>query len=774
MRDSAGSTPGRAEPADSQALSDEIIASALRRIQGRLRATTCTAYLLTAGSRVLAPAMTVDTPLSFGVAPRIPVDDLSWPTATAHRTGQAVVYDENRMRNVIRRSPAALLHMPWPMVVAAAPVRTARHRFGAVTLRWAPPREVTSEELRFLQTVADESAAGLAELAEQGMPVEAPVIPLFVPVPPDAACSAALMAPAQAAATWPAARSPLLFQLQRLATELTTAVRPADVLAVTQEWTVRPFHGEAVALCLTEGGRLHVVGAAGLSRGAVHRIEGTPLSQRAPETDAINDVDVRIFPSVADLRLSYPGVDVDLEREARAYFPLISNGRAVGCCVLEFAESGAPLRAEEIAALMMMLEQVGQSLERARAYENEHALTQTLQRSLLPRSLPHLPEAVVATRYHTATEGADVGGDWYDVVALPDGGMGVVVGEVEGKSLEAVGVMGQLRSGVRAYATEGHAPATVLERSSRLLTELNSDLTSTCCCMWLDLTTGVAGIATAGHPGPLISDAQGRITRPALPCGPRLGAGGQHGYRQSEVQLAAGTVAALFTGGLLEGRPEGRHQGTEVAAERLAHLLAGNRGEDLEVLADRIAGQGRPHGVTFGDAALVLVRYEGIPQRERARLARTSVSRHDLQGVSQVRRFLRDVLHRWDLLPLSDDLELLVCEVVTNALIHAHSEVDLRLREYPDRLRVEVRDSDPYPPVPTTLLEEEAGNQEAESGRGLLIVDALASTWGSSPAGRGKTTWFEIGISAGLRDRRRPGAHTEAAGLAHSGAPGRR
>jgi anti-sigma regulatory factor (Ser/Thr protein kinase) len=760
--------PLRAETADPRALRDEIIASGLRRVQGTLGATTCTAYLLTAGSRVLAPAVTVDTPLSFGVAPRIPVDDLAWPTAQAHRTGQAVVRD---MRNVIRRSPEALVHMPWPMIVAAAPIRTPRHRYGAVTLRWAPPREITGEELRFLQAAADESAHGLEELTERGMPVQAPVIPLFVPVPTGPEDTGR-----SAAGTRSAERSALLFQLQRLATELTAAVHTADVLAVTQDWMVRPFHGQAVALCLAEAGQLHVIGAAGLSRGAVHRIEGTPLSRRSPETDAINDVEIKIFPSVADLRLNYPGVDVDLEREARACFPLISKGRAVGCCVLEFVEPGDPLRAEEIAILMIMLEQVGQSLERARAYENEHALTQTLQRSLLPRSLPHLPEAVVATRYYAATEGAEVGGDWYDVVPLPDGGMGLVIGEVQGNSLEAVGVMGQLRSGVRAYATEGHAPATVLERSSRLLTELNSDLTSTCCCVWLDLTTGVAGIATAGHPGPLISDAQGRTVRPALSCGPPLGAAGQHAYRQSEVSLAAGTVAALFTGGLLDARD----QGTDAAMRRLAQVLAGNRGEDLEVLADRVAGHGRSHAMFLDDAALVLVRYEGIPLGERegiplgerARVARMSIQRHDLQGVSQVRCFLRDLLYRWDLLPLLDDLELLVSEVVTNALIHAHSEVDLRLREYPDRVRVETRDSDPYPPVPTALLEEETSNQEAESGRGLLIVDALASTWGSSPAGRGKITWFEIDVCAGLRDRRRCGGSAETAELGRPGPSG--
>ncbi|WP_062008851.1 SpoIIE family protein phosphatase [Streptomyces hygroscopicus] len=750
------STPGTGP----EVLRDQIIASALRRVYGRLPASTCTAYLLTADARALAPAMTVETPLSFTIAPAVPVDDLTWPTAQAHRTGSVVVCDEECVRNVIRRSPEALIHIPVPMVVVIAPIRTARHRFGALALRWVPPREMAEEDLRFLRAVADESAVRLAELVERGGSVEAPPVPLFVSGRPDprgddVAGTATPHPPVTAA--WSAAGGPFLFQLQRLATELTAAVHTADVLAVTRARTVRPFRGRALALCLAEAGHLHVVGAAGLSRGVVNRIEGTPLSQRTPETDTINEIAVKIFPSVRALRLGYPGLDVDLEREARAYFPLISHGRPVGCCVLEFAESGDPLRTEEIAILAIMLEQVGQSLERAWAYEAEHTLTRTIQRSLLPRSLPHLSEAVLATRYFSAGEGAEVGGDWYDVVPLPDGGLGLVVGEVAGNSLDAVAVMGQLRSGVRAYAAEGHAPATVLERSSRLLAELDTDLTSTCCCVWLDLATGITSIATAGHPGLLITDVRGRIVRPRPPPGPPLGAPAPQGYRQSEVQLTAGSVAALFTSGLLDTR----RQGSEAAVDRVIRLLADHRDEDLEVLADRIAGLGRPRE-SRDQAALLLVRYEGARPEDRARVARTSIRRHDFHAVAEVRGFLHDLLGRWEVLPLLDDLEVLTSEVVTNALIHAHSEVELRLREYPDRIRVEVRDSNPYPPVPTALLEDEVSNQEAESGRGLLIVDALASAWGSSPAGRGKTTWFELAIPGWLRGRRRSGGDTEA------------
>lgn len=123
-----------------------------------------------------------------------------------------------------------------------------------------------------------------------------------------------------------------------------------------------------------------------------------------------------------------------------------------------------------------------------------------------------------------------------------------------------------------------------------------------------------------------------------------------------------------------------------------------------------------------------------------------NVERGDLRGVAEVRLFLDDLLGRWSRDSVVDDIKVMASEMVTNALIHARSGVDFRLREYPDRIRVEVQDSDPNPPIPTTLLEDETRNEQSETGRGLLIVDALALAWGSSPAGRGKITWFEVGF----------------------------
>ncbi|WP_329160178.1 serine/threonine-protein phosphatase [Streptomyces sp. NBC_01717] len=731
---------------------DRVIAAALRRLNRGLDCSTCTAYLLTDDDRALAAAMMVDTTLSFTVPSGMAADDRNFCTARAHQAGKLVLFENTDLQELTRRSPALFIHNPYPMMVASAPVRTLRYRFGALSVRWVPPRPVATDSLDFLQAVADDLAVELTDLADQGVWMKAPYVPLFIAeVSRARAAAAATGAAAEAGPRRPEVPvvpkptgSTFLYQLQRLAAELTAAVHIRDVLAAADTQVVRPFGGRAVMLCLAEQGRLHVVGAAGFSRESVQRVEGTLLSRHTPETDTLRAIEILSFPSAEALRQAYPDVDPDPEVQARAYLPLVSKGRATGCCVLEFPEPAPPFAPEQLAVLTIMLEQVGQSLERARSYEIEHALTQTLQRSLLPRSLPHMTEAVATARYLPATDRADVGGDWYDIVSLPGGGIGLVIGDVEGHSLEAVAVMGQLRSGVRAYAAEGHDPAIVLERSNRLLSGLGTDLYATCCCVWLDLASGTATTATAGHPSPLIVDADGNGVTESLPVGVPLGVDAQARYEQSEVQVVAGSVMALFTDGLLDGRL----LGSEAAMERLGRVLADHCGDNLEVLADRLVQDRRGWRVLADDAALLLVRYEGAQSREHRRVARMSVQRHHLQGVAQVREFLRDLLRQWDLLPMLDTLELLTSEVVTNALIHADSEVELRLREYPDRIRVEVRDSDPHPPVPTAIVADEENNQEAESGRGLLIVDALAGDWGSSPAGRGKTTWFDIAIPA--------------------------
>jgi serine phosphatase RsbU (regulator of sigma subunit)/anti-sigma regulatory factor (Ser/Thr protein kinase) len=739
---------------------DHAMASVLRRLYQRLHASTYAVYLPTEDGSGLAVAMALNTTLSFTITPGMAADDLRYSAARAHHTGTVVVLDEREIRALTRSSPAALLHNSYHMLIASVPVRTLHHRYGVLTVRWEHLRPLDQKATDCLQQIADELALELEDLADHGEAMAAPPLPLFIPPFADAdllpgvelypgaePCLAG--APEEA---WDAGESmdtavvanTFLYQLQRLSTILTGTECVRDVVTATYDHVARPMGAGAVMLCLTQAGHLHVAGSVGFSREAVQRIEGTPLRQCAPETDTVAGVECRHFGTLQELRAAYPEIDHDPEYRARAYAPLISRGQAVGCCVLGFPEPDRPPLSAETAILTLMMEQVGQALERANAYQTQHALTRTMQHSLLPRRLPQLPEAVTTARYFPATHGAEVGGDWYDVVQLPGGGIALVIGDVEGHSLDAVEVMGQLRSGVRAYAAEGHEPASVLQRSNRLLLDLDTDLYATCCYLSLDPATGIVDVATAGHHAPLLSDAHGLVTPIPVAVGPPLGVEESPAYQQDQVCLEPGSVAALFTDGLLAHR----RLETDATIARLSGLLADHRHDNLEKLADRLVSQCHSEAMR-DDAALLLMRYEGAQPGHCPRVARTSVPRHDLQGVARVRHFLDDLLRRWDLASLFDDLELLASEVVTNALIHAHSEVDLRVRAYPDRIRIEVHDCDPHPPVPTAILSSDpANNKEAESGRGLLIVEALASDWGSSPAGRGKTTWCEIPLAA--------------------------
>jgi anti-sigma regulatory factor (Ser/Thr protein kinase) len=177
------------------------------------------------------------------------------------------------------------------------------------------------------------------------------------------------------------------------------------------------------------------------------------------------------------------------------------------------------------------------------------------------------------------------------------------------------------------------------------------------------------------------------------------------------------------------------------------HLAASPRsavGHPLDTLADHLIDQATTHGTHHDDVALLLAHYEGPHLGPNRRIKRTTFHRHDLTAVKAARQFITDNLHQWGLDDLIDNFQLITSEIVTNALIHADSDVDLRLREYPDHLRLEVRDTNPTPPIPTPITQTLEQNQHAEHGRGLNIVDTLSTQWGNTPSGRGKTIWVDI------------------------------
>jgi len=386
------------------------------------------------------------------------------------------------------------------------------------------------------------------------------------------------------------ARSALLLALTRT---LSRAITVRDVTTAMTD-IARPALGAAgLVLDLVDDGRLLPVS---------HMVYGGPYRT---ELSRLHDLSAGVMQhSLARSTplFSEPGRQPEGNRlapAAWAVLPLVASGRQVGSCLITFATERVFSR-EDRTMYSAFAGILAQSLERARLYDTHHHRATELQRAMLPRSLPRVPGIATAARYLPSTEGMQIGGDWYDLLRLPDGRVGLVIGDVQGHNAEATAVMGQLRSGLRAYATDGHDPAATLARTSRLLSELDTDLFATCLYLTLDPATGALNGARAGHPAPVrISDH--KATELELPGGPPLGVDPGGAYPLAVGSIAVGETLLVYTDGLVEDRTEdydesvqrmlgglelwssraGRpaRTGPEAALERLADLLTLNATE---------------------------------------------------------------------------------------------------------------------------------------------------------------------------------------------------
>ncbi|MGW7001953.1 ATP-binding SpoIIE family protein phosphatase [Streptomyces sp. NPDC054933] len=742
--DHGRSSAGGHDPCPSAAptaldVQNALFAEALRQAVRELRATTAIGYVAVDNGRNLAAAVVVGGPLSiFATAERIAAESQPYTAAIAHRTGKQSVQTFPETIGIPSRLDVT---MPFAYTAASTPVRAAGRGLGVLTVIWAPPlgpRTLPPEERDLCTGIADTLARRLESSGEQ-YPLYSPSMPLFLLAEPG-------RAPGEARAEESISFSPL-YQIFRLGSSLTQAVRIRDVLDVAVSRIVGPLGAQSMAVFVTHDGQQHLLGYSGCSPEAA-RSQSTGPSGSPPAAAPGEAVSVPRFPTALEPKFlesesTLDDAELGLADGIRAccVLPLISAGQRTGTFVLSF-DHPRHFRAEERAALVTMAGLLAQSLERARQFEREHTLARGLQQGLLPHTLPHRGELDTAARYVTATAGTAVGGDWYDIVTLPDGNLGLVIGDVEGHSTAAAANMGQIRSAVRAYAAEGHRPSDLLGRTNRLLTELGTDLFSTCCCVWLDLATGTAEMSSAGHPAPLLRHPDGQVHIPDVPVGIPLGVAPDTVYQSMEASLPDGTIVALYTDGLVHSHTVDVTDGTKA----LRDLLASAHDQHLEHLATRLIAITGEADQREDDAALLLARFTGALPGAHQRVSRFRVQRHDVAAVKDVRRFLNRQLRNWGWEQISDDVELAATELVTNALVHADSEVDIRLREYPDRIRVEVRDSDPRPPLPAPITASGAEESESEHGRGLIIVESLASSWGNSPSGRGKSVWFEMAL----------------------------
>lgn len=399
-------------------------------------------------------------------------------------------------------------------------------------------------------------------------------------------------------------RAGALYHLLQLASSLTEAVGVQDVVDLVADQIVPAFRGKGVAILAVDGGRLRIVGHRGYPPGIVDDFDGTSLTAPTPGVEALMTGVPTFIGSREELERLYPArPELQDVMSAWAYLPLVASGRLIGTCVLAFAEPHT-FTADERASLTSVGGLIAQALDRARLYDTKLELARGLQESLLPHVLPRMPGLEAAARYLPGTDGMEIGGDFYDVIRVDDHIAGAVIGDVQGHNVAAAVLMGQVRTAVRAYATAGSDPRSVLSRTNRLMADLDTGLLTSCAYLSIDLHGRQAWLATAGHPLPLLREPGGRVHVVDAAGGVLLGVGPTAQYPLTRIPLPVGTVMALYTDGLIES------PGVDLdeALAELATRLALFEGESLEELADTLIHHAEQAKHRTDDIALLLLR----------------------------------------------------------------------------------------------------------------------------------------------------------------------
>ena len=392
-----------------------------------------------------------------------------------------------------------------------------------------------------------------------------------------------------------------------VASALTEAVGVRDVVELVAGEIAPAVGSQALVMLGSRAGRLHVLGHRGYADPrVVERFDGIPLTARTPGAHALTSSVPAFFENRQQLEHLYPvRRSTPDDMAAWAYLPLIASGRPVGTCVLGYAEPH-PFPADERAVLTSLSGLIAQALDRAMVYDAKHQLAHGLQAALLPHSLPSIPGIEAASRYLPATRGMDIGGDFFDLV-LSHEGASAVIGDVQGHNVTAAGLMGQIRTAVRAYTTVGQAPEEVMSSTNRLLIDLGSELFASCLYLRLDPARGTAVMARAGHPPPLLRRPDGRVRVLDLAGGPLLGIDVNAVYPTTEVVLDSGAVLALYTDGLIEAPGVDIEDALAELGERFASC--GER--PLEAVADGLVEEVAVAEERLDDVALLLLRAVG-------------------------------------------------------------------------------------------------------------------------------------------------------------------
>ncbi|MFI5973968.1 SpoIIE family protein phosphatase [Streptomyces sp. NPDC051452] len=438
--------------------------------------------------------------------------------------------------------------------------------------------------------------------------------------------------------------------------------------------------------------------------------------------------------------------------------PMVAHDTVVGLAQFARTKGSEPFGDRDRELAVELAARAAVCIDNARLYRREHERALILQRSLLPPGDPEASGLDIACRYLPGNAATEVGGDWFDVIELPGHRTALVVGDVMGRGLRAAVAMGELRTAVRTLALLDLEPAEVLSALDEIARGLgtpggvqqatrtarqprDADLSevylATCVYAVYDSVTRRCTFANAGHLPPVLVEPGEAALMLDVPPGMPLGVGGEP-FEEVEVELPEGALLALYTDGLVESRHHPLDEGLQAFVGALT-----DPSRPLEDVCDHVLSTlDTHHGED--DIALLMARVQGLPADS---VGDWTLPREP-RSVGKAREYARTRLLGWDLEPLVDTTELLVSELVTNALRYGEGEIRLRLLL--DRTLVcEVWDSGLVQP------RRRRARDTDEGGRGLQLVGLLSAAWGSRRTPRGKTVWFELplpGAENGLTD----------------------
>ncbi|MEU3520694.1 SpoIIE family protein phosphatase [Streptomyces sp. NPDC006654] len=416
--------------------------------------------------------------------------------------------------------------------------------------------------------------------------------------------------------------------------------------------------------------------------------------------------------------------------------PLVARGVVLGIASFYRGQGSAPFGDDDRSLALELASRAALSIDNARRYTHERSMVLALQRRLLPHGLPDQDAVEIAHRYLPAE--SDVGGDWYDVIPLSGTRIGLLVGDVVGHGMLSAATMGRLRTAARSFAELDFPPDEVLTHLDNLVGRLDRDdpdgegsgiIGATCLYVVYDPTAQRCVMARAGHPPPALVSPDGSVRYPDLPAGPPLGLGGLP-FDAVEVDLPEDSQLVLYTDGLIEDR----HRDVDAVLEQLRGALAGHPErtpeETCRAILDRVA-PAHP----CDDIALLVVRTHALAAD---RIATWELA-PDPALVGEVRAAALGKLTEWGLDDSAFAMELILSELVTNAIRHGTGPIRVRLLHHRTVICEVVDTSNTAPHLRRAASTD-------EGGRGLFLVAQLARAWGTRHLSQGKVIWAECGL----------------------------